>query len=212
MKSRSRSNSRSGSIRQEECIEALRADSIAPGPSRFLSGFEELLGEDSEPDPQFFVECWTLGVPEAIGNLQFRLREQADRDEEGIETGLLEELFASVLPWPGVWHFNFGERSGFVRNVAVPRSATEPRGEDVFADTCTGNENTATSMTLERARQLLGVGLASTQMQIKAAYRQKVREWHPDRLSDQNKVARQFANEKMTEINEAYRLLRIPVV
>ncbi|MGA2729194.1 MAG: J domain-containing protein [Terracidiphilus sp.] len=67
-------------------------------------------------------------------------------------------------------------------------------------------------MTLERARQLLGVGLASTQMQIKAAYRQKVREWHPDRLSDQNKVARQFANEKMTEINEAYRLLRIPVV
>jgi curved DNA-binding protein CbpA len=49
-------------------------------------------------------------------------------------------------------------------------------------------------------------------MQIKAAYRQKVREWHPDRLSDQNQVARQFANEKMTEINEAYRLLRIPVV
>jgi DnaJ-domain-containing protein 1 len=211
MKSRFRVNSWSGSIRQEEYIEALEADSITPGPSRFLSGFEELLGDDSEPDPQFFVECWTLGVPEAIGNLQSRLRMQADRDEESIETGL-EELFTSVLPWQRVWHFNFSERSEFARNVAVPRSATEARGEDVFAEKCAGSESAANPMTLERARQLLGVSLASTSMQIKAAYRQKVREWHPDRLSDQNQVARQFANEKMTEINEAYRLLRIPVV
>ena len=212
MNSRFRVNSRSGSFSQEDCVEALGADSITPGPSRFLSGFEELLGDDSEPDPQFFVECWTLGVPEAIGNLQSRLRMRADRDEESIETGLLEELFASVLPGPRVWHFKFSERSEFVRNVAVPRSVTEACGEDVFAEKCAGSENAAYPMTLERARQLLGVGLASTQMQIKAAYRQKVREWHPDRLSDQNKVARQFANEKMTEINEAYRLLRIPVV
>ena len=212
MKSRFRVNSRSGSIRQEECTEALGTDSITSGPSRFLCEFEELLGDDSEPDPQFFVECWTLGVPEAIGNLQFRLRMQADRDEESIETGLLEELFTSVLPWSRVWHFNFSERSEFVRDVAVPRSATEARGEDVFAERCASSENAAYPMTLERARQLLGVSPASTQMQIKAAYRQKVREWHPDRLSDQNKVARQFANEKMTEINEAYRLLRISVV
>jgi DnaJ-domain-containing protein 1 len=212
MKNRFRVNSRSGSIRQEDCIEALGADSIKPGPSRFLSGFEELLADDSEPDPQFFVECWTLGVPEAIGNLQFRLRVQADRDEESMETGLLEELFTSVLPRPGVWHFDFSERSEFVRNVAMPRSTTEARGEDGFAEKWGGSENAAHPMTLERARQLLGVSLASTSMQIKAAFRQKVREWHPDRLSDQNQVARQFANEKMTEINEAYRLLRIPVV
>jgi DnaJ-domain-containing protein 1 len=185
---------------------------ITPGPSRFLSGFEELLGDDSEPDPQFFVECWTLGVPEAIGNLQFRLRVQADRDEENMETGLLEELFTSVLPRPGVWHFDFSERSEFARNVAMPRSTTDGRGEDGFAEKCAGSGNAAYPMTLERARQLLGVSVASTSMQIKAAFRQKVREWHPDRLSDQNKVARQFANEKMTEINEAYRLLRIPVV
>jgi DnaJ-domain-containing protein 1 len=212
MKSRFRVNSRSGPIKQEDCIEGPGADSILPGPSRFAGGFEELLGEDAEPDPQFFVECWTLGVPQAIGNLQFRLRTQADRDEESVEVGLLEELFSSVLPWTGVRHFNFSERSGFVPRGAAPGSETEAGGEDVFAEKFAGSEHAAYPMTLERARQLLGVGPASTQTQIKAAFRQKVREWHPDRLSDQNQVARQFANEKMTEINEAYRLLRLPVV
>lgn len=212
MKGRFRINSWSDSIKQEDCLDPLGADLITPGPSRFLSGFEELLGDDSEPDPQFFVECWTLGVPEAIGNLQSRLRIQADCDEQSIETGLLEELFTSVLPWQRDWHFKFSERSEFVGNVAEPRPATEARGEDVFAEKCAGSESAAYPMTLERARQLLGVSLASTAMHIKAAYRQKVREWHPDRLSDQNEAAREFANEKMTEINEAYHLLRIPVV
>ena len=213
MKSRFRVNSRSGPITQEDCVEGLGADSITPGPSRFASGFEELLGEDVEPDPQFFVECWTLGVPQAIGNLQFRLRTQADRDEESVEVGLLEELFSSVLPWVGVRHFNFNERSGFSRSGVGPGSETEACAEGVFAEKYPGGgERAAYPMTLERARQLLGVGLASTQTQIKAAFRQKVREWHPDRLSDQHQVARQFDNEKMTEINEAYRLLRLPVV
>ncbi len=212
MKSKFRIDPQSCSIDQESHFEAPAIDSNAPGGRRFVNAFAELLGDDSDPDPQFFVECWTLGVQEAMGNLQIRLHEQADRDEESIDTGLLEELLTSVLLSPGVWHFNFRERQEFGRYAAEAGPETEARGENAFAEEYIGSKNTAYPMTLDRARQLLGVSVASTAMQIKAAYRQKVREWHPDRLSDQNKAARQFATEKMTEINEAYHLLRIPVV
>ncbi len=226
MKSRFRLNSLSGSITQEERIEALGTDAIRPGPSQFLREFEELLGDDAEPDPQFFVECWTLGVPQAVGNLQIRLRAQADLDEENIEiddpgfkkdyfpgeTDALGDFPTSVPPSPHVWHFNFGQRPESAQDVAARMPNTDAREDNIYAQKGADIEDTAYPMTLQRARQLLGVTVASTQMQIKAAYRQKVREWHPDRLSDQNMATRLLATTNMAAINEAYRLLRIPVV
>ena len=63
-------------------------------------------------------------------------------------------------------------------------------------------------MTQDRACQLLGVTATSTQKQIKAAYRRKVSQWHPDRLENRTNEVRQLATKQMAMINEAYRLLR----
>jgi DnaJ-class molecular chaperone len=63
-------------------------------------------------------------------------------------------------------------------------------------------------MTECRAREILGVTATSTRRQIKAAYRQMVSSWHPDRLECRTEEVRQFATAKMVAINAAYRLLR----
>ncbi len=51
--------------------------------------------------------------------------------------------------------------------------------------------------------EVLGVSRDATEEQIKAAYREKARKFHPDNFSD-NPAAAEMATEKMKEINEAY--------
>lgn len=51
--------------------------------------------------------------------------------------------------------------------------------------------------------EILGVGRDATEEQIKAAYREKARKFHPDNFAE-NPAAAEMANEKMAEINEAY--------
>jgi preprotein translocase subunit Sec63 len=56
-------------------------------------------------------------------------------------------------------------------------------------------------MTLEEARGLLGLDLAATRKEIRAAYRRAARRWHPDRApGGREKEYR----EKMQQINLAY--------
>lgn len=50
---------------------------------------------------------------------------------------------------------------------------------------------------------LLGVSRDATDEQVKAAYRELARKFHPDNFSD-NPAAAEMATEKMQEINEAY--------
>ncbi|MBW1918250.1 MAG: DnaJ domain-containing protein [Deltaproteobacteria bacterium] len=56
-------------------------------------------------------------------------------------------------------------------------------------------------MNLEKARQLLGLGIRATRREIQAAYRRAARRWHPDAASPDN-LAEHHA--RMQEINEAY--------
>ncbi len=51
--------------------------------------------------------------------------------------------------------------------------------------------------------EVLGIGRDATEDQIKTAYREKARKFHPDNFSD-NPAAAEMATEKMKEINEAY--------
>jgi hypothetical protein len=64
------------------------------------------------------------------------------------------------------------------------------------------------SMELAHACELLGVLADSTPTEIRSAYRRMVVECHPDRHQGASDAVRQDATERMTELNEAYRLLR----
>ena len=56
-------------------------------------------------------------------------------------------------------------------------------------------------MTLEEARELLGLNLQATRKEIRAAFRRAARHWHPDRApASQEETYR----ERMQQINAAY--------
>jgi hypothetical protein len=189
---------------------------------QFVSEFQRLMGDDSEPDTLFFVESWTLGMPAAVENLQQRRQRQADRkrsrhtfrefDTPGTESFLLErELFAEYVSSP------HGPSIAECFDADWPRQSSEepatamqdeaPQEWDIFAEECSGNLETIHPITLESARQFLGVSETSTLKQIKAAYRKMVSKWHPDRFDLRTEEVRQRANERMAAINEAYHLL-----
>ncbi len=51
--------------------------------------------------------------------------------------------------------------------------------------------------------EVLGISRDATEEQVKDAYREKARKFHPDNFAD-NPAAAEMATEKMKEINEAY--------
>jgi DnaJ domain len=187
---------------------------------QFVDDVRGLLGDDAEPDALFFVESWTVGVPAAIENWQHRRLGQPDhkglnrmyRGPDVIETVQESALYAEFLSSARI-AANTG-RCGARWSPRSPEdSATltqdqAPRESDAFAEEFDARQDTIHSMTQQRACQLLGVTSTSTQRQIKAAYRQKVIQWHPDRLGSRTKEVRLHATEQMVAINEAYRLLR----
>jgi hypothetical protein len=54
--------------------------------------------------------------------------------------------------------------------------------------------------------QVLGTSERATLEEVKAAYRAKVKKYHPDRVNDLATEFQELADRKMKEINEAYRL------
>ena len=59
-------------------------------------------------------------------------------------------------------------------------------------------------MTLDEARELLGLDLKATRKEIRAAYRRAARRWHPDRAPSRQE---ETYREKMQQINLAYQRL-----
>jgi len=57
-------------------------------------------------------------------------------------------------------------------------------------------------MTLEEARKILGLGQFASRDEIRSAYRQKARRWHPDRVLDPEEEGKY--RHCMQQVNLAY--------
>ncbi|QNI32594.1 J domain-containing protein [Alloacidobacterium dinghuense] len=64
-------------------------------------------------------------------------------------------------------------------------------------------------MLRDEALNVLGLGPGATTTEIKESYRDLVKVWHPDRLGSDPRL-RQKAEEKLRQINDAYRVLQSP--
>lgn len=215
----------------QESYDSLPAlETNRPGRTwQFVDDFQGHMGDNSEPDPLFFVETWTLGMAAAIENFKQRRRGMADcepqsqpfRDPDSSKTlsfvqdgavyvDFLSSACASAsAEFGGVgWSRQSPEEpSAQTRSHSTQSQETQsPDTQDrsAFASDCV---SPIYPMTYLSACQFLGVTPASTPKQIKAAYRQMVCQWHPDRFEFQAEEVRQRATEQMTAINEAYHLL-----
>jgi hypothetical protein len=183
----------------------------------------EVLGEDGELDPRMLEESWASGIP--MGLEAFRAgRETVAADNVGGVT--FSELnrvgsfwFSQASVWDG--HRGTSGHSAHASDSYAANWLRDPleelnsrRGdEDQVSESAEGGERGAAgqrpgAMTHERACELLGAGKDSCEMQIKAAYRRMVSEWHPDRMEQCDERVRAFATGQMVAINAAYHFLR----
>jgi DnaJ-domain-containing protein 1 len=179
-------------------------------PAALLAQMERILGEDSEPDPAFFVESWTVGVAAAAANLQERRQERNRREQREPAWQALD----SYLPFLSLpENESLAEDQTELLPWSTAASSGGPSWEEIGPSGETfGRENEPVPeathpLTLERACRLLGVAATSSHEEIKAAYRHLAVRYHPDRLERKNEQERRAATERMAAINEAYRLL-----
>ncbi len=55
---------------------------------------------------------------------------------------------------------------------------------------------------------MLGLGSGASKGEINAAYREMARMYHPDKVANQSPKVREYAEQRMKEINAAYALLK----
>jgi DnaJ-domain-containing protein 1 len=192
--------------------------------SQFADGVRRVLGDDSDPDPLFFEETWSVGASTALEN--WHKRQQSAQDCK-CESRVLHEprtLGSFVLMERSEWNMDYflsahaaaiagrDEKVGSWQSPQEPHAGTE--NECVHEHTMqvedSGNNPATTDpMTELSASRLLGVTANSTREQVRSAYRRLVGQWHPDRLDRGSNEARQLATEHMATINEAYSLMRV---
>jgi len=174
-----------------------RAETGAP----FLTQIEQTLGVEAEPDSEFFVDSWTVGVAAASEN--FLRRQDLKNREHQIPAW---NTFSSFTPW-SVPKVEASAQAAWP--LREHRSIADLRwfdDEEVDYQRA-GDEVVAGSLTLESARRLLGVVATSTREQIKAAYRKLASRYHPDRLARSAPCEQKLASDRMAAMNEAYHLL-----
>jgi DnaJ-domain-containing protein 1 len=190
---------------------------------QLVDDLRPIVGDDAEPDPLFFVECWTSGTSTAATNFQQRRQKQADYERSShafrdlsssrvlsfsqqcdMEAKALSaaEAAANAGRYYADWSRQDSEEP--VARTQNQNSQASERSAESYEN----RQETIQSMTLQRACRLLGVTATSTREQIKTAYRQMASEWHPDRLECRTKQDLRVATEQMAAINEAYHLLR----
>lgn len=188
-------------------------------PWEFVDGFQRLLGDDAEPDPIFFVESWTLGMPVAVERFMQRRKDQPgprtedvvsrDIENRGPGTPMREFVGRTELdscpPTTILGDWGADCSQPYPEDIARARGPVSEDGDTVAAEG--RGRYTTGPMTELDACQILGVTVVSSRRQIKAAYHRKVSQWHPDRLERGSEEMRLFATEQTAAINQAYNLL-----
>lgn len=169
-----------------------------------------ILGEDAEPDTQFFVESWTFGLNAAAENLQARHQAQRPQafDNSTFRTfDFSVPLFVEEMETRDA-RASFSARfSAAFKNAYGVSSSTAPKHSTPQPDTpCTAHAP-GQPLSTEHACRMLGVPANSTRAQLKTAYRQLVRRYHPDLLPHSTEHERRAATDRMISINQAYHLL-----
>lgn len=65
-----------------------------------------------------------------------------------------------------------------------------------------------TDLSIDKAFEVLGLKKDATIDEIKSAYKQKIKDYHPDRVATLGEELRNLAAKKTIEINKAYELIK----
>ena len=100
----------------------------------------------------------------------------------------------------------YGALSDFVKKdgtnrwtILINGNADHGRAENVIEE--------RGMLTIDRAYGLLGVPIGSSLEEIKAAYRRKISEWHPDKINHMARELREYATATTSRLNVAYKLI-----
>lgn len=177
---------------------------------------EEILGAHTEPDPLFFVDSWTMGLEAATESLHAR-RHPVKNPDAPVHRAFDFQVPVAFIPIA----FNQDDRRsldfstftpvGFREAYGVPAPSLQPAApgsqKPPKPEPPSSVPDPTQPLTLQSAYSLLGVVATSPREQIKSAYRQLVRRYHPDRLASSTSEERRIATDRMTAINQAYHLL-----
>jgi hypothetical protein len=213
----------SRSTRRNSCEAIPAFEQNLPGNAcQFVDDFQGLMGDDFEPDPLFFVECWTFGTPAAMKNFKQRRQGAAERKRPShtfheicdssamsfsTQFAVDTKDFAAASAAASAERSYAEWRQSSSEEPATPTQDQNPPQEERFAEAFGSLQEPMQAMTQQSARELLGVNENCTRAQIKAAYRRMASQWHPDRLECTTEQVRRLATAQMAAINEAYHLL-----
>jgi len=89
----------------------------------------------------------------------------------------------------------------------IPQGSDDERAGCSNSSSSSGRSVSKNFDELVRSYEILGVRADSTDEEVKSAYRNLAKVWHPDRFSKENDSLRGMAENKFKEVNEAYELL-----
>lgn len=197
-------------------VRAAQRGAAAAQPSEsgspFLTDIEQVLGEETEPDAEFFVDSWTMGVAEASENFLRRKKQQKSRVHD-----LPQWAAVSTFSFPPFFDSAAVASPETTQPLRKPSTAQHSMADSIVDWQSPGNDEwdnwredeaeSANPLTVESACRILGVTTASSREQIRAAYRKMATRYHPDRLAQAATRDQKLASDHMASINEAYRLL-----
>ena len=185
------------------------------GSASSLPACADLLGENTDPDPLFFVETWTFGVDTAARNFHARRhtpdRHHLNQPHPGAPAFQSFHFFTPVpfveesISASGSTTIPAAFSSAWKNAYGTP--ASSPLSDAPHDGTPFTPFDPSQTLTAELACRTLGIAPSSSRKQIKAAYRQLVWRYHPDRLPHSSDHDRRLATDRMTSINAAYHML-----